>query len=69
MLGEAFLYVSQLIEKVEEQTLQAKTEFGGEKMPKENLFYLMRDHTTHHRAQAVLYLRQNGVKAPLYRGW
>lgn len=62
-------YVSQLITQVDEQTLQARTAFGGEEMPRENLFYLMRDHTTHHRAQAILYLRLNGIKAPLYRGW
>lgn len=62
-------YVSQLIKQVDEQTLQAHTAFGGEEMPKENLFYLMRDHATHHRAQAILYLRLNGIKAPLYRGW
>lgn len=62
-------YVSQLVEQVDEQTLQAHIAFGGEEMPKENIFYLMRDHTTHHRAQAILYLRLNGIKAPLYRGW
>jgi uncharacterized damage-inducible protein DinB len=69
VLREAFQYVSQLMEQVDEQTLQAHTAFGGEEISKENLFYLMRDHITHHRAQAILYLRLNGVKAPLYRGW
>ena len=69
VLREAFLYVGYLIEHVDDKTLWDTIEFGGEKMHKENLFYLMRDHTTHHRAQAVLYLRLNGVKAPLYKGW
>jgi uncharacterized damage-inducible protein DinB len=69
ILQEAFGYVGRLIAEVDDQTLQESIEFGGEKMPKENIFYLMRDHATHHRAQAILYLRMNGVEAPNYRGW
>ena len=69
VLKEAFSHVSLLILAVNEQTLQQSIEFGGEKMPKENIFYLIRDHATHHRAQAILYLRMNGIKAPDYRGW
>lgn len=69
LLGKAFLHVSQLIKEVDDSTLRQSIEFGGEKMPKENIFYLMRDHATHHRAQAILYLRMNGIEAPRYRGW
>lgn len=69
VLKEAFAYVGRLIEEVGDQTLREEIQFGGEKMPKENLFYLMRDHATHHRAQAILYLRMNGIAAPGYRGW
>jgi uncharacterized damage-inducible protein DinB len=69
VLGEAFGYVDRLIEAVDDQKLQEEIEFGGVKMSKENIFYLMRDHATHHRAQAILYLRMNGVEAPRYRGW
>jgi uncharacterized damage-inducible protein DinB len=69
LLKEAFMHVSHLIEEVDEQTLQERIEFGGEKMPIENIFYLMRDHASHHRGQAILYLRMNGVEAPWYRGW
>lgn len=69
VLKAAFSYVGHLITEVDDQTLKESIEFGGEKMPKENIFYLMRDHATHHRGQAILYLRMNGVKAPSYRGW
>ena len=69
ILKEAFDYVSRLLEEVDEQELRKEIEFGGVKMPKENIFYLMRDHATHHRAQAILYLRMNGLEAPNYRGW
>lgn len=69
VLKMAFEYVGKLIEEIEEGKLKEEIEFGGVKMPRENLFYLMRDHATHHRAQAILYLRMNGVEAPDYRGW
>ena len=69
VLGEAYRYVSRLIETIDDQKLGEEIEFGGVKMPKENIFYLMRDHATHHRGQSILYLRMNGVEAPRYRGW
>lgn len=61
--------VAQLIQKVDKATLQEKINFGGEEMSKENIFYLMRDHMAHHRGQAILHLRMNGINAPAYRGW
>lgn len=69
VLSETLRYVSQLVEEVDEQTLREIIKFREEKMPKENIFYLMRDHTAHHRAQAILYLRMNRIEAPKYRGW
>jgi uncharacterized damage-inducible protein DinB len=32
-------------------------------------YEFMRDHVTHHRGQAVIYLRANGIKPPQYRGF
>lgn len=68
-LAEAFRHVGSLIEEVDENLLREQIQFGGENMPKENIFYLMRDHASHHRGQAILYLRMNGIEAPEYRGW
>lgn len=68
-LQMSFSYVSNLIKAVNEKTLAEQTSFAGEKMTKENIFYLMRDHMTHHRGQAILYLRINGIEPPKYRGW
>lgn len=68
-LKDAFSYVGNLIEEIDDQELHEVIEFGGVNMSKENIFYLMRDHATHHRAQAILYLRMNGIGAPEYRGW
>ncbi len=69
ILKEAFNYVGDLIVSVDDQTLRNTIEFGGVSMPKENIFYLMRDHASHHRGQAILYLRMKGVTATDYRGW
>lgn len=63
-LKEAFRYVSALIEEIDNQKLSEEIRFGGVQMSKENIFYLMRNHTTHHRARAILYLRMNGIAAP-----
>lgn len=65
----SLMYVGKLINEIEDKTLHEIIDFRGEKMTKENIFYLMRDHTAHHRAQAILYLRMNGIDAPNYRGW
>ena len=69
LLKEAFEHVGRLIVEVDDRTLRESIEFGGEKMSKENIFYLMRDHASHHRGQTILYLRMNGITAPRYRGW
>ncbi|GAB4423937.1 MAG: hypothetical protein OHK0039_40790 [Bacteroidia bacterium] len=37
--------------------------------PRYVVFLLLRDHITHHRAQAVLYLRLQGIEPPRYTGW
>lgn len=43
--------------------------FTGERLTKRRLGLLLFDHVTHHRAQAIVYLRLRGVAAPRYVGW
>lgn len=69
VLQDTFKYISKLIEDTDEKILLESIEFRGQTMTKENIFYLMRDHITHHRAQIILYLRLNNIDAPVYRGW
>ncbi len=38
-------------------------------MTERQIINLMNDHLTHHRAQAIVYLRLNGVMPPKYVGW
>jgi uncharacterized damage-inducible protein DinB len=68
-LQKAFDHVGELIQQVEGSLLNEKIQFGGVMMTKENIFYLMRDHMAHHRGQAILHLRMNGIDPPKYRGW
>ena len=65
----AITYVSETIEHFDESRLHDTLTFGGAEIDKERLFYLIRDHITHHRAQAIIYLRLNGIKPPRYVGW
>ncbi|HEV7349731.1 DinB family protein [Telluribacter sp.] len=68
-LGKSLGYINDLIRTVDEKTLAERISFAGENVTKESIFYLMRDHMTHHRAQAILYLRMNAIEPPKYRGW
>jgi len=47
---------------------EAKDFFAGKKS-KRQIVNLLQDHHTHHRGQAIMYLRMNKVKPPRYRGW
>jgi len=69
ILQEANSYVAGLILTISQETLQEEVNFGNVEMTRENLFYLLRDHQTHHRGQAVVYLRLNKIEVPAYVGW
>ena len=43
--------------------------FTGERLTKRRVGLLLFDHVTHHRAQAIVYLRLRGVTPPKYVGW
>ena len=69
ILENANRYVAALIKDTNREELNTKVEFRGTEMTKENIFYLIRDHSVHHRGQCVLHLRLVGAKAPDYVGW
>ncbi|WP_162416847.1 DinB family protein [Cyclobacterium roseum] len=69
ILDRANAYVLDLIQNASGSQLNEEIEFGGVSMTKENIFYLLRDHQAHHRAQCLVYLRMKGVSAPGYVGW
>lgn len=51
------------------QKMLEQTDFSGEQMPVWRLFYAMENHIIHHRGQAVVYLRLNGIRPKGYFGW
>ncbi|MBX2871869.1 MAG: DinB family protein [Saprospiraceae bacterium] len=49
--------------------LEEKVSFFAGPMSKRQILVLMNDHSTHHRAQMLVYLRLKGLTPPKYRGW
>ncbi len=45
------------------------TSFWAGRMTRRKILNIVFDHCTHHRAQAIVHLRMNGIKAPNYRAW
>ena len=68
-LEEAVRYVSKSAESITDKDVASPIIFAGVIMDKRRIFYLIRDHLTHHRAQSIVYLRLNGIEPPEYRGW
>lgn len=51
------------------EDLEEKVSFFAGPMSKRQILVLMNDHSTHHRAQMLVYLRLKGLTPPKYRGW
>jgi len=71
ILQKAFDHIAQSIAQREDKDLQqpAKDFWGNDHAIRSDIFFLIRDHMTHHRAQMILYLRMNNITPPRYRGW
>lgn len=69
ILNHAFNHVANLKENIAPGEISQKIVFKKEEVSKENIFYLIRNHVTHHRAQSVVYLRMQGLAVPEYVGW
>ncbi|MGB3617705.1 MAG: DinB family protein [Catalinimonas sp.] len=69
LLARAFDYVETTARDFPAGQLADSVRFGGVEVNKERLFWVMRDHNTHHRAQCIVFLRMQGIQPPRYRGW
>lgn len=49
--------------------LNDEVDFTAKKLTKRQIFTLLNDHHTHHRAQLLVYLRLKGENPPPYVGW
>ncbi|MDO1450026.1 DinB family protein [Rhodocytophaga aerolata] len=70
-LSRSFDYMGTAVDSLAEEELNQKVmiDFLGIELTKKEIVYFIRDHSTHHRSQALIYLRAKGIKPPQYRGW
>ncbi|MGA9649817.1 DinB family protein [Pedobacter sp.] len=69
MADSSFRFVAMVIENFDPEDLEDEIVFGNNKMTKRQIFLLINDHLTHHRAQMIVYLRIAGIAPPKYVGW
>ena len=69
-LIDVFAHAEQVLAKLSFGDLDEEVPwFTGETISRRRVGLLLFDHVTHHRGQALVYLRLNGVFAPKYVGW
>ena len=66
-LTRAFAYSKKVLAGLDDEKAHEKVKIWGFDASAASWFHMMRDHTTHHRGQMVIYLRLKGVKPPEYR--
>ena len=57
------------LDRLDPASLDEVQEFFAGPLTRRHLLILLNDHLTHHRAQAIVYLRLRGIEPPRYRGW
>ena len=66
-LGDSFRYCSQIIPSLTESQLRQAHDSPDGHLPGRDVLLVMYIHVAHHRGQAEIYLRDNGIKPPGYR--
>lgn len=66
-LSDSFSYCSAIIDGLSEAQLSALHDSPDGRMPGRDVLLAMYIHVAHHRGQAEIYLRDNGIKPPRYR--
>jgi len=67
MLSDSFDYVIKSVQGLTPEQLSQVIDFGEGKMSGIDAIMLGLDHTTHHRAQCIVYLRVKGIKPTNYQ--
>ena len=67
LVGDSYDYVIKSIGSLTPEQFHAELELEGMKMNGLDALMLAADHTTHHRAQCIVYLRVKGIKPADYR--
>ena len=66
-LADSFQYCSAVVNNLDEQQLRAVHSSPDGRLPGREVLLAMYIHVAHHRGQAEIYLRDNGIKPPGYR--
>lgn len=69
ILNNAMAKIQRISENFDANQLDVEVDFPAKKLTKRQIFTLLNDHHTHHRAQLLVYLRLKGEKPPAYVGW
>lgn len=68
-LKSQFAIIENAVEQTEDSAFEKPASFWAGKMTLRKILNITYDHTTHNRAQAIIYLRINKLKAPQYIAW
>ena len=66
-LSDSFAYCSAVIDHLTEEQLSAVHSSPDGRLPGREVLLAMYVHVAHHRGQAEIYLRDNGIRPPGYR--
>lgn len=67
VLADSFQYCSGVVNSLSESQLNAAHSSPDGRLPGRDVLLAMYIHVAHHRGQAEIYLRDNGIKPPGYR--
>jgi len=68
-LESQYLAVKNVLKSIDETDFEETVSFWAGRMTRGKILTFTNNHVTHHRAQAILYLRMNDIKPPDYIGW
>jgi len=68
-LRDFYTWVRAVVSNAPQKTLLEEEKFAGDTIPKWQLLLALENHIIHHRGQAIVYLRLNGVTPEGFVGW
>ncbi|MEO0895447.1 MAG: DinB family protein [Bacteroidota bacterium] len=68
-LTELYDFVDSVVKVIPDAELAKTINFMGQEVPAFRVFQAIENHTIHHRGQALIYMRMNGITPPGYAGW
>ncbi|WP_298545782.1 DinB family protein [uncultured Aquimarina sp.] len=68
-LKKQYNVLSDVVEAKDPPYFEETTSFWAGRMSRRKIMNIVFNHCTHHRAQAIVYLRMKGLKVPSYISW